>query len=106
MYDPNKRLGEDDPPKKRSGFAMAIKFDPSKRLGDDDDEGEGEKEDAGGGPDKLMDDACTGICKALNVSTSAAPRLRQYLEAFVHAADSKPHNEGEHTQDSDDEEGN
>jgi hypothetical protein len=92
MYEPNKKLGEEEP--KKPGLMVAIKFDPKKRLGDE--EPDGEEPVDGGDPDKLMDDACVGICKALNVSPSAAPRLRQYLEAFFTAADSKPHVEGEH----------
>ena len=40
--------------------------------------------------------AAEGICTKFNVNAKAAPALKQYLEAFFRAADSKPHPEGEH----------
>ncbi len=94
MFDPNKRLGEDD---KSPAMVVAVKvgkpgkFDPSKRLGDEEPDGE---EKPAANPEQLMDEAAAGLCKSLNVSASAAPRVRQYLEAFCRAADSKPHAEG------------
>lgn len=96
MYEPSKRLGaEDGEPKKKPALAIAIGFDPKKRLGDEGGDEAPAKETTDS--DAQMDQACVGICKALNVSASAAPRLRNYLEAFFHAADSAPHDEGEHT---------
>jgi hypothetical protein len=95
MYDPDKRLGEED---KSPAMVVAVKmgkpgkFDPSKRIG------EGESEDAEpetAEPNQLKDEAAAGLCKAFNVSTSAAPRVREYLEAFYRACDSEPKGETE-----------
>jgi hypothetical protein len=89
MFDPAKRLGE-----KKGGPAMVIalgtskpaaKYDPGKRLG----ESEEEEEESTANPDKIMADCSVGICKALNVSESAAPKLRELMEAFHRALDSK-----------------
>jgi hypothetical protein len=98
MFDPNKRQGAEE---KKPGIAIAVSFgkpkgfNPSKRLGEESSADEAPAKS--GDPDQLMDQACEGICDAINVSSKAAPRLREYLEAFFHAADSKPHDEGEHT---------
>ena len=85
MYNPEKRIGEDEKP----GLMVAVKmgkpgkFDPSRRIGES--EPDETEEPQGADPGQLKDEAAGGICRALNVSTSAAPRLRQYLEAFVRA---------------------
>lgn len=98
MFDPNKRLGAEE---KKPGVAIAVSFgkskgfNPSKRYGEESSEDEAPAKS--GNPDQLMDQACEGICDALNVSSKAAPRLREYLEAFQHAASMKQSNEGEQT---------
>ena len=107
MFQPGKRLGdEEDAPsgnKPKSKVVVAIGFDPKKRLGDDEPDGDEEKPSSDA--DKIMDDAALSLCKAIarmcNVSSmsveKAAPVVRQCLESFCAAADSKPHDEGEHT---------
>lgn len=101
MFNPEKRLGDDEGEEKRPGMTVAVlvgkpkksAFDPAKRLGDEyeEDEEESGKQD----PEQSMKDAAEGICKCVNVSTSVAPRLASYLQAFFYAADSLPHDEGE-----------
>lgn len=101
MYDPEKRIGEDE---KGPGLMVAVKlgkpgkFDPSRRVGED--EPDEVEESRGADPSQLMDEAAGGICRALNVSTSAAPRLRQYLEAFVRACATEGKSEGPMIEDS------
>jgi hypothetical protein len=105
MFDPAKKIGEDD---KGPGLTVVMshtapsKYDPSKRIGEtpDDTQDEG----AGGDPDALMSDLSERLCKAFNVGTDRAPRIKDLLEAFCHAADSKPHAEGKDTEE--EEEGN
>ena len=98
MFNPTTRLGDEEgsghaviavgiPVHKPSGFS------PAKRLGDEEPDGE---EGPAGDPDELMLSAAEGICTKFNVNAKAAPALKQYLEAFFRAADSKPHPEGEH----------
>ena len=101
MFNPSKRLGDEEdgaPAGHKPVVALAIKFHPTKRLGEEDPADEG---DGGGDPDELMDQAAEGICRKINVNPKAAPALKQYLEAFFRAADSKPHEEGEHEEDED-----
>ena len=101
MFNPEKRLGDDEGNDKH-GMTVAVlvgkpkkpAFDPSKRLGDESDDGE--EEPTGQDPEQSMKDAAEGICKCLNVSSSVAPRLKSYLQAFFYAADSAPHDEGDH----------
>lgn len=103
MFNPNKRLGdESDDGEKKPGMTVAVLvgkpkkpsgFNPSKRLGDEPEYDEEQEEDRN--PEQSMSDAVAGICKCLNVSSSVAPRLQKYLQAFFYAADSLPHDEGE-----------
>ena len=97
MFDANKRLGAED---KSPGMAVVFHmggpkrdYNPSKRLGETPSEDEAPA--VSGNQDELLDKAATGICEALNVSPKAAPRLREYLMAFINAADSAPHEENE-----------
>jgi hypothetical protein len=91
MFNPSERIN-DGSPKPKPKMVVGISFNPKEKINDSTDEGSGEEKD----PRQVMDEACAGICKTLNVSPSAAPRLCQYLEAFFNAADSMPHKEGEH----------
>jgi hypothetical protein len=103
MFNPSKRLGdEEDGGGRKPAVVVGIKFHPEKRLGDEDPDAADEGE--AGDPDELMLKAAEGICGKLNVNTKAAPALKQYLEAFCRAADSKPHEEGDDTSDTSGEE--
>lgn len=98
MFNPNKRIGDDeeDGPSNSGGpkpkVMLAIKFNPSKRIGEDDQE-DGQDDGMDSDPDELMNQACEGICRVLNVNQRAAMRLKPYLEAFITAAQSKGEDE-------------
>jgi len=93
MFNPTKRIGDDEEGEgKKPMVALAIKFHPTKRIGEEDPTGD---EGEAGDPDELMLEAAEGFCSKLNVSPKAAPALKQYLEAFFRAADSKSHEEGD-----------
>jgi hypothetical protein len=104
MFNPTKRLGDEEGDTGHTVIAVGIpthktgKFNPASRLGDAESEDAGE-EDGDRNPDELMLQAAEGICKKLNVSTKQASGLKDLLESFFAAADSKPHDEGEHTDD-------
>ena len=97
MFNPTKRLGDEEDGS-HTVIAVGIpthkatKFNPSSRLGDEGPDAEPDGE--AGDPDELMLKAAEGICTKLNVGAKAAPALKDYLEAFCRAADSKPHEEG------------
>lgn len=104
MFDPYKRVGSGE---KEEGPALVVAigkpktkpkfggYDPNKHVGSDPEMGS--DDDTGGDPDELMNDLAVRFCKALNVGSDRAPRVKELLEAFFHAADSKPHDEGEDT---------
>ena len=107
MFDAEKRLGSSSDDGPAIGVIVshskpASKYDPSKRIGETSD---GTRdEDKGGDPDEMMNDLAARLCKAFNVGSDRAMRVKDLLEAFCHAADSKPHAEGEDTEEEKEEE--
>ena len=92
--------GKDDGEEEKPGLVVAIshkppKFDPYKNVGEDDGKEDG-GEDGDMDPEAIITEASEGLCKVLNVSRLAAPRVANYLKAIFDACDSMPHKEGEH----------
>ena len=93
MFSPSKRLGDDDEKGGKKPAAAIMLFGPEKRLGDEEPEAEDSEPSD---PDEVIVRAAEGICRICNVSSSKAKALGQYIETIARAADSKPHDEGEH----------
>jgi hypothetical protein len=94
----SKRLGdEEDGDGGKPGLIIGIatkkppRFDPMKRVGDATDDGE--QADAGADPKEILMQACEGLCRELNVSKLAAPKVARYLQAIFDACESMPHDE-------------
>ena len=104
MLNMAKRIGDeeekDDGEEEKPGLVVAIshkppKFDPYKSVGEDDGE-EASGDDGDMDPEEIIKEASEGLCKELNLSKLAAPRVANYLKSIFDACDSMPHKEGEH----------
>lgn len=98
MFNPNKRLGEDDgEDRKKPGMTMIVGFKPEKRLGDEEEEAGAEEAEPEGDLDAQADQAAERICRIINISSAKAGQLKELIQTICIAADAKPHREGEHT---------
>src|SRR5512136_1750380 len=96
MFDPKKRLGDDEEGGKKPGVMIALGFKPEKRLGDE-EESDGDEAEPEGDLDAQADQAAEHICRLININSAKAGQLKQLIQTISIAADAKPHSEGEHT---------
>jgi hypothetical protein len=94
MFQPRRGIFDEEDsskekPRKSGITVVEVGFNPKRGVFDEDKTSQDSSSSGEDDTNQVMDDACVGMCKALNTSPSAASRLRQYLEAFMTAAKMK-----------------